>query len=897
MKLLLVEDNPADVRLMREMLKDAHGCIFELNSSDRLDRALIELDAHVFDAVLLDLGLPDSKGLETLLRTKQSGQSLPVVVLTGLDDNKFATEAVRAGAEDYLVKGRIDPELLTRTLTYAVERHRSRRELRESEARKAAILSSALDAIITIDHEGRILEFNPAAEQMFGFAVSDVIGREMAGLIIPPALREAHRRGLEHYMSTSEGPVLGRRIELTALRSNDEEFPIELAITRIGDIAPPVFTGFIRDLTQRKQAEAARRAAEDKFRQLVERSLVGIYIIQDGRFAYVNPRMEEIFGYTAGEMTSQPLSDFIVEQDHAMAMENLRKRIAGEVESVRYHLRMLRKDGAIVQAEVHGGRSEYQGRPAVMGTLLDVTGQMETIEALRESEGRFRQLAENIDEGFWMTTPDRRQMLYISPVYAHIWGRSCESLHQSPEEWIEAVHPNDRARVQEAFFTNELKNTCDVEFRIIRPDGSVRWVRDRAFPVRDADGNLLRIVGITEDITEHKDLEAQVFRSQRVESLGTLASGIAHDLNNILTPILMSSTILTEMLAEDSEAAPMIETINLSAQRGSDIVKQILTFALGVEGERISLPPHRLAKDLLKMARETFPKGIEITSDLPEDLWLVTGDPTQLHQVLLNLLVNARDAIKDRGMINLMAENIMLDEELVAMFPGTRPGPHVKFAVSDTGSGIPREVLDKIFDPFFTTKEQGKGTGLGLSTVMGIVKSHGGCVTVYSEPGKGTKFEIHLPATLAAASNQVNPTEEALPAGRGQLVLVVDDEEAIRKVVKHMLTRHGFRVITAADGAEGVAVFAQHRSEVRVILTDMMMPNLDGTSMVRAIRRMNSKVPVIAASGLGSAGAAGREDELKTLGVEHRLSKPYSVEKLITTLHELLKQPVDMNGP
>jgi two-component system, cell cycle sensor histidine kinase and response regulator CckA len=672
---------------------------------------------------------------------------------------------VHGGRSDY--NGR--PAIMG-TLLDVTEQRRAELALQSGEARHRAILESALDAVITIDHQGRILEFNPAAERTFGLAAHAVIGREMAELVVPPAHREAHRRGLARYLSTGEGPVLGRRIEITALHSSGEEFPVELAITRIGDSSPPLFTGFIRDIREAKRSE----------------------------------------------------------------------------------------------------------------------------RALRESEERFRQLAENIDEVFWMTTPDKQQMLYVSPAYERIWGRSCESLYQSPKDWLEAILPEDRARIHEAAITKQAAGTYDEEYRIVRPDGTRRWIRDRAFPVKDASGNILRFVGLAEDITERKNIERQVLRSQRVESLGTLASGIAHDLNNILAPILMSSTMLEEMFAGNKEAEQMIATINTSAQRGADVVRQILTFGRGVEGERIPLHPQHLAKDVLKMARDTFPKSISIKSNLPKELWPVLGDSTQLHQVLLNLFVNARDAIGDQGAIKLAAENVLLDTGLTEQHPGMQPGPHVKLEVADTGSGIPRDIMDKIFDPFFTTKKQGKGTGLGLSTVIGIVKSHGGYVTVYSEPGKGTTFHVYLPATPATAAEQATRKRDLFPRGQGQLVLVVDDEAPIRTVVERMLTRQGYRVVTAGDGAEGVAVFAQHRSEVRAVLTDLMMPNMDGVALVRVLRKINPKLPIIVASGLYSGGAPGREEELKKLGVEHRLGKPYSVEKLINILHELLKPPTEV---
>jgi PAS domain S-box-containing protein len=514
------------------------------------------------------------------------------------------------------------------------------------------------------------------------------------------------------------------------------------------------------------------------------------------------------------------------------------------------------------------------------GNIIRVQGAVQNITTRKQADEKIREQAALLDaahEAICVKDLDER-ILYWNKGAERMFGwRASEALGRNAVELLygdrntTAYHKAKGVLMERGEWQGELrKRTKDGRDLTVE----VRWTL-----MRDAQNRPRTILAIDTDVSEKRSLEAQVLRSQRVESLGTLASGIAHDLNNILAPILMSSTMLAEMIRDDAESAAMIGTINSSAQRGADIVKQILTFARGVQGERIPIHPQQLAKDVLKMARETFPRAITIRADLPKDLWPVTGDATQLHQVLLNLFVNARDAIGHSGTIKLSAENVMMDDGLAASHPGVKPGPHVKFEVSDTGSGIPPEIVEKIFDPFFTTKEPGKGTGLGLSTVIGIVKSHNGCVTVYSERGKGTKFHVYLPATPTEATDAVADQREKLPRGQGQLVLVVDDEEPIRKVVDRMLTRHGYRVVTAADGAEGMAVFAQHRDEVRVVLTDLMMPNLDGVSLVRALRKVNSKVPVIAASGLGSGTTPGREDELKALGVEHRLGKPYSVGK------------------
>jgi PAS domain S-box-containing protein len=1603
------------------------------------------------------------------------------------------------------------------------ERKRLEQSARESELHLRSILDSAMDAIVTIDHQGRILEFNPAAERLFGWARAAALGQELAGLIIPPRLRDRHRQGLARCLQDGRDTNLGRRMELPALRADGTELTVELTVTRPGGVVPPRFTGFLRDITERKRAEAALAAAEAKFRDLVERALVGIYIIQDDRFVYVNPVMTDIFGFTAEELTSRPVFDFIVEADRPLARENIRRRLAGEVTDIRYQLRMIRRDGQVIQAEVHGGLSEYNGRPAILGTLQDITerlraeaalkaseanmaaaqriahfgsweldlanqddlnanplrwsdemfriagyepgavpvtnelffrlahpddhaairgavaaaiqaggqyslvhrlvrpdgevrvvheaaqvfrdaagrpekmvgtthditerkqaetemrrtsellravadgtsdavfvkdaqgryllfneaaarfvgrrvedvlgrddtalfdpesariiiesdrqvmaanavrtveeeltaagvtrtylatkapyhdsqgnvigligisrditerkrherrlavfsrlGQqlntaaspraaaqvilaaadelfgwdaavlnvysperdrieavltMDTLEAgkvecppaytnappsplarrvlehgkllllrpdpqdmgpalrmfgdtqrpsaslmyvplregarntgllsiqsyrpqaytsedlevlqsladycagalnrlhtealHRQSESQFRQLAELNILGilFWgadgqiteandaflqmvgytreelqrsqidwrRMTPsehlpmDERALAEIAatgrcmpfekeyfrkdgsrvpvligaaaiegavdrgicyivdiaqqkqaeakvreaarlatlraevafrlaantslPViaqgvcellvshldvafarlwtlnedeqvlelqasagrYTHLdgphgrvpvgqfkigriaqqrqphltndvahdpeisdpewarregmvafagyplllggrllgvlgmfarhalseqvladlpplvdsvahclqrkadeaalhlseerfrlvaratndaiwdwniksnelwWGEGYEKLfgHRredadpSLKSWTEFIHPDDlhrvEAKLQEALDSGRTEWAGEYRFRC--HDGNYAYVLDRGHIVRDEAGRAVRMIGgmtdlserrrneeklreqatlldqafeailvkdmahriiywnrgaeriygwsaeealgrgavellhgdaaahdeaiaqlmkrgewqgelpmrtkagkeitveirwsfvrdaqgrpkailaINNDITEKKRLEAQFLRAQRMEGIGTLAGGIAHDLNNVLAPILMSVQVLKLKLT-DPDDQDLLDTLESSSRRGAALVKQVLGFARGMEGQRIVVNPVHLMRELIQILRDTFPKNIDVKFTPPRNLWTVNGDPTQLHQVLLNLCVNARDAMPDGGSLTVSMENLVIDETYAGMNPDAQPGPFVMIKVADTGGGIPPDIRDKIFEPFFTTKEIGKGTGLGLSTVIAIVKSHGGFINLYSEVGKGTKFKVYLPAnTTAAAADQVAVEQTGLPHGRGELVLVVDDEEAIRKIARRTLERFGYRVLLASHGAEAIALYAQRRQEIAAVLTDMSMPIMDGPALILALRAINPGVKIIGSSGLMANSAVAKAVDAD---VQHFVPKPYTAEALLKTLHEIL---------
>jgi two-component system, cell cycle sensor histidine kinase and response regulator CckA len=438
-------------------------------------------------------------------------------------------------------------------------------------------------------------------------------------------------------------------------------------------------------------------------------------------------------------------------------------------------------------------------------------------------------------------------------------------------------------------FSKELASTGEFrgEIRQITKDKKDLIVDGRATLLRRADGSPQTVLIINNDVTEHKKLETLLLRAQRLESIGTLASGVAHDLNNILAPILMGSAILrrSSQMPEDDEA--ILATIETCAQRGADIVKQVLTFARGAEGERLQLQPAPLIKDVAKIAEETFPKKIMVRTRYSESLWTVIGDPTQLHQILLNLCVNARDAMPAGGTLTISAENFPVDEHYASMTPGAKKGDHVLFEVTDSGMGIPLQNIDKIFDPFFTTKELGHGTGLGLSSVLGIVKSHGGFMTVDSEVGHGTTFRVYLPAK-AGELQKVEETPDAIyPRAQGELLLLVDDEKPILQTAQSLLEGHGYRVLTASESTEALAIFAIRKDEIKLVLTDLAMPLMDGITLIRTLQKMKPGVRVIASTGRG--GQEEHAHQLEELNVPACLMKPYSRNKLLKTLHDVLK--------
>jgi two-component system, cell cycle sensor histidine kinase and response regulator CckA len=404
--------------------------------------------------------------------------------------------------------------------------------------------------------------------------------------------------------------------------------------------------------------------------------------------------------------------------------------------------------------------------------------------------------------------------------------------------------------------------------------------------VRDGEGKPKSILMINADISQKKMMEAKFLRTQRMENLGTLAGGIAHDLNNVLSPILLAMGMLKEH-AKDDTVRQILSMVEQSSRRGSDMVKQVLMFGRGVEGAQMMLQPRHIVREIAKIVEQSFPKNIQLAMSTPNALPCIMGDATQLHQVLLNLCVNARDAMPQGGNLAVSIEGIELDAQYAAMNPDARAGHYVLLRVSDTGSGIAPEVQEKIFEPFYTTKEVGRGTGLGLSTVMSIVRNHGGFLRVQSEVGKGATFEVYLPAVVAENQEAPAATRPAGRRGRGETILVVDDERIVREITRVTLEDTGYHVLTAEDGTEALAMYAKQGETIDLVLTDLVMPYLDGASTIRAMQRLNPRVKVIACTGLNTeekrAGA-------RTLVDVPLLEKPFTASMLLTKLGEVLGQ-------
>lgn len=505
-------------------------------------------------------------------------------------------------------------------------------------------------------------------------------------------------------------------------------------------------------------------------------------------------------------------------------------------------------------------------------------------ENLRESEQRFRATFEQAAVGIAHVALEGH-FLRVNDKLCEITGYSRDELFK--RSFIDLTAPEDRLQSEQArqAMLAGTQKSYNAEKRYHRKDGGLIWVGVIVTPVRDNSGKFSYFMTVLGDITERKELESRLLRAQRLESIGTLAGGIAHDLNNILAPIMMGVELLgTSPSSEVSRQ--IIDTIAISAKRGAEMVKQVLSFARGVDGARVAVHLGHVVREVEALMLNTFPKNIVLQTDIPRHLPLMMGDPTQLHQVILNLCVNARDAMPEGGRLTLAARSVEIDRQYIAMRPEAKPGAYLRLDVFDTGCGMAPDILNRIFEPFFSTKEPGKGTGLGLSTVLGVVRNHGGFVEVESVVGEGSTFRIYLPTqTETLGETPVATRSDALPRGHGEVILLAEDEISVRQITQATLEAFGYRVIAAEDGSQAIGLYAVYKRDIVLVLTDMMMPNMDGAAFAAALRRLDPKLPIIAVSGVDWDRDAARAT---ASGIGHVLAKPYTAEALLRKVSAVL---------
>ncbi len=907
------------------------------------------------------------------------------------------------------------------------ERKRAEEKLRESEALKSAMFETALDCIISMDHDGRVIEFNPAAERTFGYRRAETIGKELAELIIPPRLREQHRRGLVRYLATGEGPVLGTRIEMPAVRADGAEFPVELSVTRIPAEGAPLFTAYLRDITERKRAEEKLRESEARFRSLTQISS-DWYWRQDEnlRFTYLSEGVSDRAGWSGedyiGRLRWEVPDIHLISGSWEEHKEVLAKR-----QSFR-DLEYWRpgKNGPVYTSisgapifDEHGRFKGYQG------VGRNITERKRFEEALRLSEARYARAMDASADGLWEWNPTTDE-LFTSPRARELWGipdgveirtraelkaqnlqftedtigeciaqpsgvemtysvlnqagelcwvrclgkvflgehgepmlvtgsltdvterkLAAEALRQSEEElrarqdmldlaqkaaravafewhigagegdnrwspdleimyglepgsydgtyetWKKLVFPADWPAVKAAIERANETGDIAAEYRVVHPDGAVRWLQAKGRMFLDDERKPTRMVGFMLDVTDRhqaeeelRRLERQLRQAQRLEAMGTLAGGIAHDFNNILGAILGYGEMALRDAPKGSRLRRDVDSIITAGERGRALVERILAFSRSGVGERVAVHVERIVDEALDLLAANLPEGVAVERRLRAGRAAVLGDPTQVHQVLMNLATNAVQAMPSGGRLRVSLEVLRRDAPRVATVGTLAAGEYVVLEVADSGTGIPPEILERIFDPFFTTKEVGVGTGLGLSLVHGIVTELGGAIDVASTVGEGSVFSVYLPRAGEAVSNRERDDELDAPRGNRQQVLIVDDEAPLVTLATETLAELGYIPSGFTSSSAALAAFCADPARFDAVITDERMPGMSGSALIREIRKVRRTIPILLVSGY--AGGAVMRRALAA-GADEVLKKPLSARELATSLAKVLR--------
>ncbi len=775
------------------------------------------------------------------------------------------------------------------------ERKRAEEKLRESEALKSAMFETALDCIISIDHDGRVIEFNPAAERTFGYQRAEAMGKELAGLIIPPRLREQHRRGLARYLATGEGPVLGTRVEMRAMRAGGAEFPVELSVTRISAEGAPLFTAYLRDITERKRADENLRESEARYARAMDASADGLWewnAASDELF--ISPRARELWGIPDGveiraraELNAQNLQ-FTEDTIRECIAQRSGVEMTYSVINQAGELRWVRSRGKVFL----GGHGEPM---LVTGSLTDVTERKLAADALRLSEEELRARQDMLDLAQkaasavafeWHIGAGEGENRW-SPGLEAMYGLEPGSYDGTYETWKKLVFPGDWPAVEAAIKRATETGDVAAEYRVVHPGGAVRWLQARGRMFFDDERQPARLVGFMLDVTDRhhseeelRRLERQLRQAQRLEAMGTLAGGIAHDFNNILGAILGYGEMALRAAAKGSRLARDLDSIIVAGERGRALVDRILAFSRSGVGERVAVHVEKVVREALDLVSAKLPPNIMLHTVLRAGRSAILGDATQVHQVLMNLATNAVQAMPGGGTLRVSLDVSRIDASQVpAIGVLAAESEYLVLRVADTGTGIAPDILERIFDPFFTTKEVGTGTGLGLSLVHGIVAELGGAVDVASTPGAGSTFTVYLPRsgeTIDAAQDEV----PEMPRGGGQCVLVVDDEEPLVRLATRTLEELGYAPVGFTSCSAALAAFRADPQRFDALITDERMPGMSGSALIREVRGIRSSMPVVLMSGYLGA-TAGKADEI--------LQKPLSARDLAASLARVLR--------
>lgn len=756
--------------------------------------------------------------------------------------------------------------------------HKAGDELRQLQAQNRlfqTLIQNSLSGIYLV-REGCYLFANPTYCDLVGYPWEELKTKDPLDVVLPQD-RELARQRLKARLAGQEPPS---EYELRLLCSDGSIKHVWLRAFRVFHEGEPAVLGNMVDLTSLRQRETELRESEEKFRTAFMNAAVGIALVSlEGVWLEVNPAMGSILGYSPQELLGKKVTDFTHPEDLEKRREFLNDLLGGRIPGGVQERRMIRKDGSVVWVRIWATvqRSE-SGQPLHFISLVqDITAQKRAEDALRESEERYKSLVELLPEGVWVQRAG--EILYVNPAMARLLKASGpgELLGKSIYQF---VHPESRASVEQR--TQEIlqKGTTVPlkEQRYVALDGSILEVETSATAVPF--GGQRAVLAVYRDIgqrkqneRERKELEERFLQAQKMEAIGILAGGIAHDFNNLLMSIQGNVSLMLLETPDGHSNKERLEAIQDAVKSAAELTRQLLGFARGGRYEMRPMDMNRLLEETSNMFGRTR-KNITIHKRFQPGIWPVEADRSQMEQVLMNIFVNAADAMPEGGELFLDTQNVFLDEEYVKPFSG-QPGPYVRVSITDTGKGMDEEVRKHIFEPFFTTKAMGRGTGLGLATVYGIVKGHKGLITVYSSPGQGTTFHIYLPASKKEPSRELR-----LPPGvvKGQgTILLIDDEEMILKVASQLLEALGYKVLAAKGGQEGLRIYKELMGQVDLVILDMIMPDMGGGEVFDRLKEMNPGVKVLLSSGYAVNGQA---KEILDRGCKGFIQKPFSLAEL-----------------
>ena len=736
------------------------------------------------------------------------------------------------------------------------------------------------DAIL-IHHNNRVVFVNQECLRLFGALQREqMLGLSPLDLVSPADqtfLAAQTEQINRQRRPTPSAKIAARQFDGTLVPLESLAIPLSL---RDGSTA---VLHVLQNALDRQRTLEDHVRNEVQVRNMIDTAMDGIISMnEEQKILLFNSAAEKIFEIRAEDIIGHRIEELIpsrFRQQHQHDVEQFGR-------GVTQHRRMgtqrtvmaLRATGEEFPIEASISQTNVGGKKVYTAIVRDVT------EAVRYRQ-QIEQQAKILDQiSDAVSVVDRNgQITFWNQAASRLYGWTAEEVRE--QNAIDVLFRGDSDVLDEMLNAPSLRRSWVGELTKFSRSGKSFIVEHRRSLLQDDTGAPTGHLCLDIDITEKRKYERAAHRSQRLESIGTLAGGIAHDLNNVLTPILMGANLLASGRAIANREG-LLATMVASAQRGADLIKQLLSFAGGARGERSPIQIDHIVEETRQLLEHTLPKSIQIVVRSGPNLPSVPGNATELSQILMNLCINARDAMPEGGTLTIESTYILLNDHANQLHPDALPGPYVVLVVSDTGTGMSHEVLDRIFDPFYTTKEIGKGTGLGLATAQGIAKSHGGFITVYSEPGRGSKFSVYLPdqAKVESTENVIN--SGCAEQGAGQMVLLVDDEVFILQMTAAALEAAGYCVLTARDGAAATTAFSQHRDEVSIVLLDMMMPGMDGLQTLDELRRIDPDVIVVACSGLQTSQ---RESEVLERGAKAFLLKPYSEEDLLNTLSRAMK--------